>query len=69
MANYRINRTDGVININGLTRPVRETNYRIKWYELDKWLAEQEKYFLKHNITEDQDKIEHIILNIDVIPL
>ena len=36
------------------------------WCNLDKWFLEQEIYFKKNKFESDEEKINHIILNLDV---
>ena len=43
------------------------SNKRANWNDLDGWFKEQEHHFLQNKIDNDESKIKHLILYIDVI--
>lgn len=56
------------VNINGLNRDNLKPpdNKSSNWKDLTGWMDEQEKYFAKRRIESDAEKIDHVILNLDV---
>ena len=58
-----------VVNVNGLNRQREEIKVigtSADWKDLAGWMLEQERYFEKNQIESDDEKIEHVIMNIDV---
>ena len=57
-----------VINVNGLNKvdSAAGAGKLVDWKHLDNWIKEQENYFNRNKICSDREKINHMVLNIDV---
>lgn len=58
--------TAQVINVNGLNAKDLAESKSSNWKDLTGWMDEQERYFSKRRIESDAERIDHVILNLDV---